>query len=104
MDITRNAVWTKDCCGKEDLDFNIISASTRYWPDHSALCSILFVGGNCYNQLEYQWNEPYSAITLLESDMIKGVDKEDCQRKVREWYNANIKTAIEKALELIKEN
>lgn len=101
MDITRNAVWTKDCGGKEDLDFNIISASTRYWPDYSAICSILFVGGNYYKELEYPWNEPHRAITLLESDMIWGIDKEDCQRRVREWYNANIKTAFEKALTLI---
>lgn len=104
IDITRNAVWTPDCCGKEDLDFNIISADTRYWPDNSAKCTIFFVEGNFYSNLEYKWNEPYNGVVLVESDYIRGSDKDDCQKKVREWYNEHVREALIKALELIKED
>ena len=104
IDVTRNAVWTPDCCGKADLDFNIISADTRFWPDNTARCTITFVGGNYYDNLEYPWHEPHDGIVLLESDYIRGESKDECQTKVRDWYNKNIKAAIQKALEFIKED
>jgi len=39
MDITKGIPFTTDCCGKEDLDFNIISVDTRYWRDMTAMCT-----------------------------------------------------------------
>ena len=102
MDVTKNAIWTTDCCGKEDLDFQVINCDTRYYPDNSVICSIIFLSkfhkqpdenGNNYSN-----GEDY---TLLESDVIYGESKEDCIRIVRDWYNNNVPKALQMALEML---
>lgn len=35
------AKWTPDCSGKQDFDIPLISISTRYWPDHTAVASLM---------------------------------------------------------------
>lgn len=35
------ASWSDDCCGKKDFDAPIISLSSRYWPDHTAVSHII---------------------------------------------------------------
>lgn len=104
MDVTKNAVWTKDCCGKEDLDFQVINCSTRYYPDHSAICSIIFL--SCFhiqvddNDNHYSDGKDY---TLLQSDILYGKSKEDCRRIVKDWYNENVPKALQMALDKLKQ-
>ena len=88
MDITKNAIWTHDCQGKQDLDFRIIHAFTRYYPDHSAICS-----------MELCPDEAGEGITLCESDIMHGHSEGEIKQMVREWYNANILDAFKKAIE-----
>ena len=88
MDITKNAIWTHDCQGKQDLDFRIIHAFTRYYPDHSAICSI-----------ELCRDEAGEGITLCESDIMHGHSEGEIKQMVREWYNAHILDAFKKAIE-----
>lgn len=104
MDVTKNAVWTKDCQGKEDLDFQVINCDTRYYPDNSVICSIIFLirfhitadeDGNHYSD-----GEDY---TLLESDILYGKSKDDCRKIVKDWYNENVPKALQMALDKIKQ-
>ena len=104
MDVTKNAVWTTDCCGKEDLDFQVINCDTRYYPDNSVICSIIFLSrfhipkdedGNHYSD-----GEDY---TLLESDILYGKSKDDCRRIVKDWYNENVPKALQMALDKLKQ-
>ena len=102
IDITRNAVWTADCCGKMDLDFDLLDCSTRYWPDNSCKCEIRLCPGGLVG---YEWHEPYDPIPIIESDYIKGATKEECQMKARQWYNEHAVHALELAiLELTKKD
>lgn len=102
MDITRNAVWTDDCCGKMDLDFPVVSCDTRYWPDNSCKCHIRLCGG-VYLEKEREWHEPHDSITIMESDYIRGDSKEECQTKSRQWYNEHIVQALKLAIKTITE-
>lgn len=99
FDITRNAVWTKDCCGKQDLDFSLISCSTRYWPDHSALCEFIL-------RPEYNYSiEDYSGrgdeYILIESEIMKSTSEKAIKAKVRRWYNQHAIEALNKATEIM---
>lgn len=97
IDVTRNAVWTDDCCGKKDLDFDLITADTRYWPDNTAKCSLSFIDNI---------REPtggYERILLIQSDYIKGESHEEVDSLVRKWYNDNAIPAMEKAIKLLNE-
>lgn len=97
IDVTRNAVWTDDCCGKRDLDFDLITAYTRYWPDNTAQCSLYFIDNVREPAGEY---EP---ILLIESGYINGRSKKEIDTLVRKWYNDNAIPAMEKAISLLKE-
>jgi hypothetical protein len=97
IDITRNAVWTKDCYGKMDLDFPFIDCDTRYWPDNTCKCHIRLCSG-VYLFYEHEVNEPYEGILILESDYLKGDSKEECQMKARQWYNEHAVHAPELAI------
>lgn len=102
FDITCNAMWTDDCCGKMDLDFPILEADTRYWTDCTAKCHISLLNNYNYEVKEYVRGgiEP---ITIMSSDYIEGDTKEECQMKVRKWYNDHIFEAMEKAITILKE-
>jgi len=97
IDVTRNAVWNEDWCGKMDLDFPLVSCETRYCPDNTCKCHFRLCAG-VYNYDEEEWNEPYDAITIMESDYISGDSKEECQMKARQWYNDNAVHALELAI------
>lgn len=103
IDITRNAVWTYDCCGKMDLDFPLVSCDTRYWPDNTCKCCFRLCGG-VYNDDEREWYEPHDAIIIMESDYISGDSKEGCQMKARQWYNDNAVHALELATSILTKN
>ena len=104
MDVTKNAVWTKDCQGKEDFDFQVINCDTRYYPDNSVICSIIFL--SCFhiptdeNGSHYSNGKDY---TLLESGILYGKSKDDCRRIVKDWYNENVSKALQMALEKLKQ-
>ena len=105
MDITVNSKWTFDCCGKQDLDFPIIDANTRYWPDFSAVCEIEFLSNFCASAplFEKYVESDFKPIVLEKSEIFFGESEEDVKQKVKEWYNAHIVSAIEKALKLIQD-
>lgn len=105
MDITVNSKWTRDCCGKQDLDFPIIDANTRYWPDFSAECEIEFLSNFCASapRGEKYVESNFKPIVLEKSEIFFGESEEDVKQKVKEWYNAHIVSAMEKALKLIQE-
>lgn len=94
-------MWTNDCCGKMDLDFPIIEADTRYWTDCTAKCHIRLL--NNYNyQIEEYIKGGIKPITIMSSDYIAGDTKEECQTKVRQWYNDHIIEAMEKTISILK--
>lgn len=106
-DITINAAWTTDCCGKQDLDFSFINANTRYYPDFSAICEIVFLDNFCHNRrCGEDWDgyveSDYKPVSLAISSIIRGANEADVKQKVNQWYNDNICSAIDKAKELIK--
>ena len=100
MDITRNAVWTQDCCGKQDLDFQVVTASTRYWPDNTAICKILFIDDFVVQTNDYGYYPPI----LLAEKYIKGSSEGEVKELVRKWYNDNMLSAMKKAMKLLKKN
>lgn len=102
FDITCNAMWTNDCGGKMDLDFSILEADTRYWRDCTAKCHIRLLNNYNYEVEEYV-DGGIEPIVVLESDYIEGDTKEECQMKVRQWYNDNIFLAMEKVIAILKE-
>lgn len=83
--------WTKDCCGKQDLDMSILSISTRYYPDFTAMPSFLLGDAGIDSDIDYK-------ILLEPNDFIRGESEEECKLKVKEWYISNLKNAIEKLL------
>lgn len=104
MDVTKNAVWTKDYCGKEDLDFQVIDCDTRYYTDNSVICSITFL--NCFHIQTDEDGNHYSDgkdYTLIQSDILYGKSKDDCRRIVKDWYNENVPKALQMALDKLKQ-
>ncbi len=101
FDITCNAMWTNAYCGIMDLDFSILEAATRYWTDCTAKCYILLLNDYNYDVGEHVKGgiEP---ITIISSDYIAGDTKEECQMKVRQWYNDHIFEAMIKAIIILK--
>lgn len=104
IDVTSNAMWTNDCCGKQDLDFSIVHCYTRYWKDYSALCEIVFLHNFCLNANngENYVKSDIEPITLIESGIMKGKSESDIKQKVKDWYNDNMIEAMEKALSVLK--
>lgn len=106
MDITKGIPFTTDCCGKEDLDFNIISVDTRYWRDMTAMCTFRLLS----NQDSERWlpdgtradicNE---GVDLLESGYISGNNKEETQQNVRNWINKNILKVMKMAIKKMED-
>ena len=86
--------WTHDCCGKQDLDMPILSISTRYWPDFTAMPSFLLDNTGIYDD-----DDEDCKVLLEANDYIKGESQEDCKTKVKQWYIYNLKTAIKKLLD-----
>lgn len=101
IDVTCNARWTLDCCGKQDLDFSIIDCNTRYYPDYSAICDITFLNNFCHSNNEYI-DSDIKPLELCESGILYGNSEIDIKQKVRNWYNNNIIDAMEKALFILK--
>ena len=79
--------WTKDCCGKQDLDMPILSISTRYYPDFTAMPSFTLCDDVIDSDVDYK-------ILLEPNDYIKGESEEDCKLKVKEWYISNLTNVI----------
>lgn len=108
IDTTCNARWTKDCQGKQDLDFSIVDCDTRYYPDFSAFCNITFLHNFCSNHRTGDgYDSPYvesdiEPITLAESELLRGKNEADIKQKVKDWYNNNMIEAMEKALSILK--
>ena len=104
-DVTCNAQWTTDCCGKQDLDFGIITADTRYWPDHSALCNITFMTN--FNPEAKVGEENYfpeviKPVELAKSEIMYADCEETVKQMARKWYNEHIIEAMEKAIKIVK--
>lgn len=104
MDVTKNAVWIKDCQGKENFDFQVINCDTRYYPDNSVICSIIFL--SCFHILEDEDGNHYSDgedYILLRSNLLHGKSKDDCRKLVKNWYNENVPKALQMALDKLKQ-
>ncbi len=99
-DITKVAEWTPDCQGKQDLDFEILSVSTRYWPDNSAKVTFLAEGQTRRDERGIVECPGYDPI--LESEFIYGSSEEDCKEKVRSWINSHVLEALEKMVNRAK--
>jgi hypothetical protein len=80
------AFWTTDCAGKQDFDFNILSVSTRYWPDHTARPQIL-LGDRVLVQLPKQ-------------EYIEGTTELECKQKVEQWVREKISIIMTQLEEL----
>lgn len=88
LDIINKTPWTLDCCGKQDLDFNLLQGSTRYYPDFTAAPSFTCSLHDCKGcEVDY--------IELLTSDdYIRGDSEDGCKLKVRNWYRENLLKAL----------
>lgn len=83
---------TDDCCGKWDLDFPILTISTRGWADNTAKCEFIIDGNS--------WDDGNTII--LESDYLEAKTREELILKCRKWYLRNLKKAIELLGEKLK--
>ena len=83
---------TDDCCGKWDLDFPILKASTRGWRDNTAKCSFIIDD-------DISWDDEN---TILESGYLKAKTREELILKCRKWYLRNLKKAIKLLGEKLK--
>lgn len=105
QDVTCNAQWTSDCCGKQDLDFGIITADTRYWPDYTVRCTITFMSNyniqHCVGEDSY-FDEVIEPIDILVSPIMKAENEESAKSLARKWYNANVVAALEIAIKIVK--
>lgn len=104
-DVTCNAQWTTDCCGKQDLDFGIITANTRYWPDFSVICHIEFMSnfnaGAKIGEDNY-FPEIIKPVELTSSEIMKADSEEEAKLMARRWYNEHIIEAMEMAIKIVK--
>lgn len=87
----KEKLWTDDCSGKQDLDIPILSISTRYYPDFTAIPSFLLGDDDIDSDIDYK-------ILFEPNDFIRGESEEDCKLKVKEWYISNLTNAIGKLL------
>jgi len=104
-DVTCNAQWTSDCCGKQDLDFGIITADTRYWPDKSVSCHIEFMSNFNHNACigeDYYYPEVIKPVSLAQSEIMKADSEEEAKLMARRWYNEHVIEAMEKAIKIVK--
>lgn len=104
-DVTCNAQWTSDCCGKQDLDFGIITADTRYWPDKSVACHIRFMSNFNHNACigeDHYFPEVIKTVSLAQSEIMKADSEEEAKLMARRWYNEHAIEAMEKAIKIIK--
>ena len=101
IDVTANAIWTKDCQGKQDLDFSMIDCDTRYYPDFSAICNITFRPEfNAYLGDYVSKGEEYM---LAQSEVMYSTSEKDIKAKVRRWYNRNMVIALKRAIKFLEE-
>lgn len=77
------AEWTHDCNGKQDLDFPILQASTRYYPDYTAFVG--FIVSDKDGDYRY---------VLKNDEMIVGMSEEDCKQQCKQWYKDHYKNAL----------
>ena len=107
-DVTCNAQWTTDCCGKQDLDFGIITANTRYYPDFSVICEIVFIPNfNVNHKIGDEWEDFYfpeivKPVSLAESELMRADSEEAVKMMARRWYNEHIIEAMEMAIKIVK--
>lgn len=104
-DVTCNALWTSDCCGKQDMDFGIITADTRYWPDKSVVCHIEFMSNLNHNACIGEDNyfpEIIKPVSLARSEIMKADSEEEAKLMARRWYNEHVIEAMEKAIKILK--
>ena len=81
-----------DCCGKWDLDFDLLTISTRCWRDNTAVCHIDLKTGDC------------DSITLVKTkNYIKATTRAELEKKCKEWYKKNISKAFLKLVALARE-
>lgn len=90
-DIIETQEVTDDCCGKWDLDFPILTVSTRGWADNTAKCEFIIDGNSCDDES-----------TILESDYLEANTREELILKCRKWYLRNLKKAVKLLGEKLK--
>ena len=104
-DVTCNAQWMSDCCGKQDLDFGIITANARYWPDYSVLCNIVFMSNfNAEAKIgeDHYFPEIIKPVELASSEIMKADSEEEAKMMARRWYNEHVIEAMEMAIKIVK--
>jgi len=105
MEISLDAEWTDDCCGKKDYDGDIVSISTRYWPPGGGY----FVVNNAPEKVTIgeakDGSLPNARSSLiirvkdndyivLEETNIEGQSLEEVKQKVEEWAQGQYKNII----------
>lgn len=99
-----HAVWTDDCGGKKDYDCDLISLSTRYWPQGGGffvLDSTGFHGNEARPEIKPSakaslrlgdlCNGPY--IDLI-SEEFEGDTEAEVKAKVEEWAQSEYEKLI----------
>ena len=101
IDVTANAVWTKEGLTRQRFCFSMIDCDTRLYPDFSATCTITFrptynayLGKDVFKGKEYM---------LAQSLVMRSVSEKAIKAKVRRWYNKNINLALRRAIQLLEE-
>lgn len=75
--------WTSDCQGKQDFDFNVLTVSTRYWPDNTAKPAI-YLG---------------EKVLVKPEEYICGETETECKYKTEQWIKENLSKLLEKILD-----
>jgi hypothetical protein len=79
------AQWTDDCFGKKDYDGDILSVSTRYWPDCTAHSSLI---------LWTKYEDCRDDVRLIDKDF-EAASFEELAPQVEAWAQEQMDKAFE---------
>lgn len=100
-----NIIVGENGCGKQDLDFGIITADTRCWPDKSVACHIEFISNFNHNACigeDHYFPEVIKPVSLARSEIMNADSEEEAKLMARRWYNEHVIEAMEKAIKIVK--
>jgi len=109
LDVTKDIPFSSDCGGKMDLDFDIISVDTRYWPSNEAEVTFRLLQNFssdqsvCEDGVLRRLYVEVDGEVLLKSGYIKGDTKSQTQQNVRDYINANVIDVLKKAVRRLEE-
>ena len=95
-DITNVASWHDMYSGQQELSFDLLTVSAKYYPDNTARVTFYAEGQTECDERGISEVTGYDPI--LTSDWIRGETEEECKVLVRKYINEHMVEAVEKVL------